>query len=95
MSTRKPSVSAVTNSRSFGAVVDGRSVFSVQRGVSTVEALEYALCLLGAAGAQIKAAADDARDADVENSTWATYFLIESVEALLSASVSGMREMER
>lgn len=95
MPTRKPGVTAVTLSRPFGEVVGGRSVFSVQQGVSAVEALEYALCLLGAASAQIRAAADESRDADTENSTWATYYLIESVEALLSASVSGMRETEQ
>lgn len=83
---------AVTRHRGFGDVPRGIPVFAVQQGVPAVDALEYALCMLSAASSQVRAGAEAARDVDDETCKWATYYLLESVEALLSASISGMRE---
>lgn len=88
MQSQKP---FVTRTKPFGDVARGVSVFAVQQGVPVIDSLEYAQCLLSAASTQLRAAADAARDVDDENCKWATYYLIESVEALLSASISGLR----
>ena len=94
MSTRNPIASAVTRHHPFGDVARGVSVFAVQQGVSAVDALEYALCLLSTVSASVKMVADAADHEDDQKINWSTYYLLESVEALLSASISGLREVK-
>jgi hypothetical protein len=92
MKAHTSSAQAFTRHCGFGDVAPNVSIFAVQQGVSAVAALEYAQCLLSAASTQVRAAADAARDTDDANINWGTYYLLECVEALLSASINGMQE---
>ena len=86
---------SATRSYSFGTVLPGVHMFSVRQGVPVVDSLEYAQCLLSAACAQVKSVADWSRDGDEEDISWAIYYLLEQVQALLGASVIGLRGIDQ
>ncbi|MDG9783113.1 DUF3077 domain-containing protein [Metapseudomonas otitidis] len=89
------SVSACTVSRSFAAISPKANVLAVQSGIPVVHALEYASALLDTCLTQAHVVAQEVADGrDEENKAWATVFLLETVQALLGSSISGLRGEE-
>lgn len=89
------SVSACTVTRSFAAISPRLNALAVQPGIPVVHALEYASALLDTCLTQAHIVAHEVADGrDEENKAWATVYLLETVQALLGSSISGLRGEE-
>lgn len=84
-------VSARTAPYSFAAISPKLNALAVQPGIPVVRALEYASAVLDACMSQAHAVADSANNPEEENKAWATVYLLETVQALLGSSISGLR----
>lgn len=94
MKAHTPSTLAVTRHHGFGVVAPNVSIFAVQQGVPVLAALEYASCLLDTCLTNAHAVADEARGQADENKAWTTVYLLESVQAIVGSSITGLREVK-
>lgn len=95
MSARSHSDTAVTRARPFADVASGVKIFSVQQGVPVRVALEYASCLLETCLTQAHVMAEGTTVDDADSKAWASVYLLESIQALLSSSIQGLVEAKQ